>query len=139
MATENQKVQQVAVVGVLREQDRLLVIKRSSQVIAPGKICFPGGSIEPGESLEQALIREFKEEVALNIEPQKQIWTSVTSWNCQVHWWSVSCQSPFQARVDPTEVAAVGWRGIDELLADSELLESNRQFLEQVVAGQISF
>lgn len=36
-----------------------------------GQVCFPGGAVEPGESLRQAAIREFHEEVgAEEVTPQ---------------------------------------------------------------------
>lgn len=47
----------------------LLLEKRSDN----GQWCVPGGAIELGESLEQALIREVKEETSLDISNPKLI------------------------------------------------------------------
>jgi mutator protein MutT len=44
----------------------ILFTKRSENLAAhSGQIAFPGGSVEPGESLEQAAIREAEEEVGI--------------------------------------------------------------------------
>jgi A/G-specific adenine glycosylase len=59
---------QVAVAGVLRERGRFLIGKRPEGGLLGGLWEFPGGKVEKGETLAQALRREFHEEVGLNIE-----------------------------------------------------------------------
>lgn len=72
------------VVAVVTRADRFLVIRRSAHVVAPGAFCFPGGGIEPGENEEQALVREFLEELNAAIEPVRLLWRSVTPWETQL-------------------------------------------------------
>ncbi len=55
------------VVGVAVREGQLLVIRRSQTVEAPGAYCFPGGAIDPGETEQDALRREFQEELALTV------------------------------------------------------------------------
>lgn len=55
------------VVGVMLRRDKLLTIRRSQWVTAPGKLCLPGGTIEEGETEEQALVREMKEELSIHV------------------------------------------------------------------------
>lgn len=51
---------------IFDDQDRLLVTRRK---YAPGKgtLDLPGGFAEPGEGIEQSLIREIKEELNLEV------------------------------------------------------------------------
>ncbi len=53
-------------VGVLRQGDRVLLEQRPVHQHQGGKWAFPGGKIEPGESPEAALRREFHEETGLD-------------------------------------------------------------------------
>jgi 8-oxo-dGTP diphosphatase len=54
---------------IVDENDRCLVVRRSaSSRVNAGSWDFPGGKIEPGESLDQALLREVEEETGLTIE-----------------------------------------------------------------------
>ena len=36
-----------------------------------GRMGFPGGTVDPGESLETALVREIKEEIGITVRPEK--------------------------------------------------------------------
>ncbi|MDY0305722.1 A/G-specific adenine glycosylase [Desulfovibrio sp.] len=55
--------------GLLLRRGRLYIQKRRPDDVWPGLWEFPGGVLEEGESPEQALAREFREEVELNVRP----------------------------------------------------------------------
>jgi len=50
---------------ICRRERRFLLVERGKEPWK-GWLAFPGGSIEPGETPEQAAIRELKEETALD-------------------------------------------------------------------------
>jgi len=53
---------------VLRGDGAVLVVRRG-QAPAKGSWTLPGGKVEPGESLERAVVREIAEETGLRVEP----------------------------------------------------------------------
>lgn len=55
------------VVAVIKESGRVLIAKRPSSAHQGDLWEFPGGKIEPGESSEQALERELREEVGITV------------------------------------------------------------------------
>lgn len=55
------------VAGVVKVNNKFLVARRSYHKSFGGKWEFPGGKIEEGETSENALIREFKEELSVQI------------------------------------------------------------------------
>ncbi|MBW1989932.1 MAG: A/G-specific adenine glycosylase [Deltaproteobacteria bacterium] len=63
------------VAGVLEQDGRVLVQKRPRTGLMPGLWEFPGGKLEPGETAEDALVREFMEELCLAVEPLGRITT----------------------------------------------------------------
>ena len=55
------------VVGIIWKNQAILVQQRPPNKIFPGFWEFPGGKVEPNESLEHALSREIKEELGVEI------------------------------------------------------------------------
>lgn len=124
-------------VAVVCRQRRLLVIRRSRHVVAPGAYCFPGGAIECGESEEQALVRELQEELSVEVVPVRRLWQSVTPWQVELAWWSAELAPGALPRPAPAEVESFHWYTLDEMAALPDLLESNRQFLAAISRGEI--
>ena len=124
-----------AVAVVVREA-RFLVIKRSTQVVAPGAFCFPGGGIEADESEERALVREFQEELGATIRPVRRVWTSITRWQVQLAWWLGALDQSAELLPNPAEVESVHWLTREEMLDRPNMLESNRDFLRALAAGE---
>ena len=54
-------------VGVIVRQQHILLALRSSKQHQGGKWEFPGGKVEAGETVTQALARELQEEVAITV------------------------------------------------------------------------
>lgn len=55
--------------GLLRRGGRLLVAREDVGPVRARK--FPGGGVEPGETPEEALVREFREETGLRCRPRR--------------------------------------------------------------------
>ncbi len=125
-------------VGICLDQvGRMLVIRRAHGVPAPGAYCFPGGGIEPGESEEEALRRELLEEIHVAVRPIRRVWESRTPWKVHLAWWLGELEPGATPRPNPEEVESIHWLLPGEMAALSELLPSNREFLELLDRGEI--
>lgn len=54
-------------VGVIKSGEQILLAKRHGHLHQGGKWEFPGGKVETGETVTQALARELAEEVGLKV------------------------------------------------------------------------
>lgn len=63
------------VAAVIEEGGRILACRRSPDRQHGGLWEFPGGKVEPGETPEQALVREIHEELTVEIEPLEHFTT----------------------------------------------------------------
>jgi len=62
----------VGVGGVLVHEGRVLLIRRGKEPLY-GRWVVPGGTVELGEPLDEALVRELREETGLEVEPLELI------------------------------------------------------------------
>lgn len=125
------------VVAVARRDGLFLAIRRGRTVRAGGRVCFPGGHVEHGEEEQEAVVRECREELAARVEACECVWRSVTSWGTSLAWWTVTLDEGADLVPHPIEVDEILWRSAEELLAEPDLLEGNREFLEAVLRGEL--
>jgi len=68
--TENRNCIDVAA-GLVFRAGKLLITQRPAGAHLGGSWEFPGGKRQPGETFEECLVRELREELAIEVEPGK--------------------------------------------------------------------
>ena len=56
---------------ITNESGKVLILKRANTAEGDGKWCLPGGNIEYGETADEAMVREIKQETSLNCTDTK--------------------------------------------------------------------
>jgi 8-oxo-dGTP diphosphatase len=130
-------IQRRGAVAIVVRDGRCLMIRRAEGIVAPGAYCFPGGGIEPGESETEALRRELREELNVDIEPIVRVWESITPWGVHLAWWTAHLAESVEPVASPAEVAEVLWRDWTEMRSLPGLLSSNLAFLDALERGDI--
>jgi 8-oxo-dGTP diphosphatase len=137
-AVPPQRIEKRGVVAIARREGRFLAIRRGRTVAAGGRVCFPGGHIEPGEEEHAAVVRECREELSAAVVAEACVWRSVTSWGTSLAWWTVSLPAEAVLVPHPVEVDEIFWLTEADLLAEPALLEGNREFLLAVQRGVVT-
>lgn len=120
-----------SVSGVLKRRGLVLVAKRVPGGDLGGKWEFPGGKVEPGESPEEALVREFLEELQLDIQVGDFLGEGGfihRGKKVRLLVYFVSSESEPIHGVDHTELRWVTW----EELQDLDLAPSDKQALSWI-------
>ncbi len=99
----------------------------------PGYWCPPSGRIEPGESQEEAVVREVAEELGLSAIPVRKVWECPTHDGAfTLHWWLVDVGND-DLRLDPTEVEEGRWVTASEFLELEATFDGDREFFERIL------
>lgn len=123
------------VMAVRRESDaRWLLVRRGAAVErAPLKIGFPGGEIEPGETQEQAVIREMQEELGVAARPVRLVMIyDLPDRPWRLFLWLTELLEQ-ALRPDPREVAEVMWVTPREGSDHPDALPGCRVFFEALL------
>jgi 8-oxo-dGTP diphosphatase len=115
---EQTKKQVEVVAAIIKQDDLILCVQRgfNKYDYISFKYEFPGGKIEKGESKEEAIIREIKEELNLDIEIKSQFMTvnhEYPNFNLIMH--SFLCTSK-NVNLTLTEHVSYQWLTKDKLL-----------------------
>ena len=97
--------------GILVDKRKFLVEKRRDDDDAdPGLIEIPGGHVDAGETFEDALRREMKEELGIDVERaklvQKSLYTASNGERQRIHYFHVE---KWNGRIRSTEAERVYW------------------------------
>jgi 8-oxo-dGTP diphosphatase len=123
------------VVAILRRDGRFLVILRGPEAVGAGYWTPPSGSVEPGESQAQTLVREMREELDLDVAPLEKIWECDTdAGDHRLHWWNVEAEGT-ELHPEPGEVAEARWVTAEEFLELEPTFAGDREFFERVLPG----
>jgi 8-oxo-dGTP diphosphatase len=75
VSTDITRKQRVVVAAFLHDRDEVLLARRAAtKRIAPGKSHLPGGHVEFGEHPADALARELREELAIDVAVGEPLW-----------------------------------------------------------------
>ena len=120
-------------VGIARDtMGQLLVGQRPACKAYPGKWEFPGGKLEPGESVFKALVREFREELGLEIiqaEPVFVVRHRYPDRSVELNVWRVIDS---RGKATGREGQVISWVASREL-AGLDFLEGNQAIVEKVI------
>jgi 8-oxo-dGTP pyrophosphatase MutT (NUDIX family) len=122
-----------AVVAILRKADRVLVIERGPRAKWSGYWSPLSGRIEPGESQEEAVVREVREEIGLGVRPVLKVWECYTDdGEFLLHWWTVDIVEG-HLTLEPGEASAARWVKTADFLRLEPTFAGDREFFERVL------
>lgn len=107
----------VAVGVLLNGNGKVLIALRPAQSHQGGLWEFPGGKVEAGESVEQALNREFEEELGVSVQactPLTQIRHDYSDKSVMLDVWRIE---KFSGIPQGREGQAIEWRALSKLRA----------------------
>jgi 8-oxo-dGTP diphosphatase len=107
----------IVAAGVLVENQRVLLTQRKKGSHLEGAWEFPGGKVEAGEDPRDALVRELKEEIGIDVtvtDPIEVTFHAYPEKSVLLLFFAVT-RSAGSPDPQPIDVAAVKWAAVDAL------------------------
>jgi 8-oxo-dGTP diphosphatase len=120
--------------AVISSQGKFLITRRLKTSHLGHCWEFPGGKIEPGESVEACLIRECQEEIGVLVKPLKKLQElkhTYPEMKVHLHFWLCEIVSGLP---QPLECADCRWVKPEEL-KQFEFPEADRKLIEVLAAS----
>jgi 8-oxo-dGTP diphosphatase len=125
-----------AIVSVIINADKILLIERAPTVLGSGYWAPVSGKVEPGESQEEAVARESMEEVGLTVRPVRKVWENITtSGTYRLHWWLADYVGG-ELVLDEREAAAARWCTVEDI-SSLKIFEGDREFYEAMLPSLV--
>jgi mutator protein MutT len=116
------------VAAIIRRDGKILITRRPDHVHLAGLWEFPGGKVEPDESMQHALTREIREELGVEIEVRDerfQIRHDYPKRSVELHFFEASIVSGDPKPLDVSDLRWVSPSSLDQFdfpEADRELI-----------------
>ncbi|NJN31994.1 MAG: NUDIX domain-containing protein [Synechococcales cyanobacterium RM1_1_8] len=126
----------VAAAAILEAEGQVLMVVRAKEP-AQGKLDLPGGFVDPGETAEQALLRELEEELGLQLSvPHRYLCSSVNDYpyggvmyhSLDLFYLVRLAEKPVLNPAD--DVAGYLWCELDAIAAEAIAFQSVRDALQ---------
>jgi mutator protein MutT len=121
----------LVVAGALARDGRLLLARRSDSDPLAGFWELPGGKVEPGETPEEALDREWREELGVGVEGSEPFTFAVGASNGRHVTLLVFLVRAIRGEPSPVGVAEVRWTAPGDASSLS-LLPADRPVIERL-------
>jgi 8-oxo-dGTP diphosphatase len=136
-------IQCVAAKAIIVHDGAVLVLQQSSEsaVDGAGRYHPPGGIVEPGEHLREALLREVKEEAGLDVEIGEVL--AVEEWrvnirgeDCQFFgvFYACTLTGESEVKLQAAEAAGYAWVTVGTL-GDYDILEPSLSVIKRVLSS----
>jgi mutator protein MutT len=121
----------IVAAAIIRKDDLILLTRRLATVHLAGLWEFPGGKVEPEESLEAALRRELREELDIEANVLDEFYTTTHHYptkSVELHFFNCTIAS---GELRAIEVAEFRWVKSSELHA-FEFPEADRELVDRL-------
>ncbi len=108
---------------------RVLAARRTAPASVAGRWEFPGGKVEPGETADESLAREIREELGLRIRVER--WCASVEEIGERYLLKVAVATIEAGEPAPTEHDQIRWLAPAEL-GDVDWLDADRPFLTEL-------